>query len=210
MRKQLAISSTLIVLAIIALPVAAQADDHSDDSSNWQNVFNSDRPTDQSLQPGPDNSDQYDPEPKHHELEDQYGEVGQVDLPQIAIRPGVKPDSGSFQLPIVPDSVGANPNVSQMSEVEDTTSPNAKLEESQEFIATKLGFTFVGSESQTFVPASINPSKTKPLRIRDLVLTRSTPADEFFGAAIYLASALGAVALLLLGLTSFSAIRLRR
>ena len=205
MRKPLVIAATVIFASLVILPQAAFADDENGDDSSWESVYN------QGNEDKAPNQPPFDPNHKHKKLENQYGEVDQVGVPPIVIRPGVQPDPGTFELPITPSNVVPSPGVSTLGEVEESTSANSATEEAQEFIATKLGVTFISqSENQTILPSKINPAKSSPIQIRELVLTTKTPADEFLDGAVVFGVGLGALAIGLLGITGFSALKLRR
>ena len=205
MRKPLALAATVIFASLVILPQAAFADDENGDDSSWQSIYN------QGNEDQAPNQPSVDPKHKHQKLEHQYGDVEQVGVPLIAIRPGVQPDPGTFELPITPSNVVPSPGVSTLGEVEETTSANSATEEAQEFIATKLGVTFISqSEGQTVLPSKINPAKSTPIQIRELVLTTKTPADEFLDSAMVFGAGLGVLAVGLLGVTGFSALKLRR
>jgi hypothetical protein len=209
-RKPLYIASTILFLSILAFPQAATADDQSEDDSGWQQFF----------EPGQDSSPEVianrppkpedNPEHKHKKLEDQYGDVDHVGLPRIAIRPQVRPNPETFVMPIAPETVKATSGVITLGEIEDNSAAG-KVEEVQEYVATQLGITFVSSsEKQQLVASKLNPSKSAPIQIRDLVLTNKTPADEFLDGAIIFGAGLGGLAFMLLGMTGVSAIKLRR
>jgi hypothetical protein len=209
-RKPLYIASTILFLTIFAFPQAATADDQSDDDSGWEQFFDSGEDPSQDVIANKPPKPGDNPEHKHKKLEDQYGDVDHVGLPRIAIRPGVRPDPETFVLPIVPESVSATSGVNTLGEIEDS-SPAGTQEEAQEYVATQLGITFVSiSEKQKLVASKLNPSKSAPIQIRDLILTNKTPADEFFDGAIFFGVGLGALALTLLGMTGISALKLRR
>ena len=210
MRKPLYIASTILFLSILAFPQAATADDQSEDDSGWQQFF----------EPGQDSSPEViankppkpgdDSDKKHKELEDQYGDVDHVGLPRIAIRPQVRPNPETFVMPIAPETVKATSGVITLGEIEDNSAAG-KVEEVKEYVATQLGITFVSSsEKQQLVASKLNPSKSAPIQIRDLVLTNKTPADEFLDGAIIFGAGLGGLAFMLLGMTGVSAIKLRR
>lgn len=206
MRKPLYIATTIVFLAIMAFPQTALADDQSDDDSGWQQFFDPGHSSDAKKPPRPGDN----PGHKHKELEDQYGDVDQVGVPRIAIRPGVRPNPGTFVMPIIVDSVSPTSGVTSLGEIEDN-SPAGTQEEVQEFVSTQLGITYVSStEKQTLIASNLNPSQTAPIQIRDLVLTNKTPADEFLDGAIIFGSGLGALAMILLGMTGVSALKLRR
>ena len=208
MRKPLYIATTVIFLSILVFPQTALADDNSDDDSGWQNIFDSGHQANDNLSVDLTPKPAFDPNHRHKKLENQYGEVDHVGVPSIVIKPGVQPNPGSYQLPIQPTPT---PGVSSLGEVEDTTSSSATTEEVQEFVSTSLGFSFVSqNEKQTLTPSKVNPAKSAPIQIRDLVLTKKTPADEFLDGALVFGVGLGALALGLLAITGFSAIRLRR
>jgi len=224
-RKPLYIATTVIFLSILAFPQTALAEDDSESDSGWEQIFDSgqedsgdlkaNKPDKPAYDPSPKHKKPdkpaYDPSPKHKKLEDQYGEVDQVGVPQIVIRPGVVPDPSTYELPIVPAQPQPTPAVSSLGEVEDTSSPTSVKEEAQEFVSTQLGITLISpNEKQTLVPTKLNPAKGDPIQIKDLILTKKTPADEFLDGAIYFGEALALLALLLLGLTGLSALRLRR
>ena len=205
MRKPLALAATVIFASLVILPQAAFADDENGDDSSWQSIYN------QGNEDQAPNQPSVDPKHKHQKLEHQYGDVDQVGVPPIAIRPGVQPDPGTFELPITPSNVVPSPGVSTLGEVEESTSANSATEEVQEFIATKLGVTFISTnETQTILPSKINPAKSSPIQIRELVLTSKTPADEFLDGAVVFGAGLGVLAIGLLGITGFSALKLRR
>jgi hypothetical protein len=205
MRKPLVIAATVIFASLVILPQAAFADDENGDDSSWESIYN------QGNEDQTPNQPPFDPNHKHRKLEHQYGEVDHVGVPPIVIRPGVQPDPGTFELPITPSNVVPSPGVSTLGEVEESTSANSATEEVQEFIATKLGVTFISTnETQTILPSKINPAKSSPIQIRELVLTTKTPADEFLDGAMVFGAGLGVLAIGLLGITGFSALKLRR
>lgn len=208
MRKPLYIVSTIVFLSIVVFPQVALADDNSDDDSTWQHIFDSGHQNQGDLPVGQPPKPAFDPNHLHKKLENQYGEVDHIGIPSIVIKPDVQLDPNSYQLPVRKTPI---PAVSSLGEVEDTSSSTATTEEVQEFISTSLGVTFFSSnEKQTITPSKINPAKSAPIQIRDLVLTKKTPADEFLDSAFIFATGLGILALGLLGITGFSAIRLRR
>ena len=209
-RKPLYIASTILFLSILAFPQAATADDQPDDDASWQQFFGSGQDSSQEVIPNRPPKPGDNPDQKHKELEDQYGDVDQVGVPRIAIRPGLRPNPGTFEMPIMVDSVSPTSGVTSLGEIEDN-SPAGTQEEVQEFVSTQLGITYVSStEKQTLIASNLNPSQTAPIQIRDLVLTNKTPADEFLDGAIIFGSGLGALAMILLGMTGVSALKLRR
>jgi hypothetical protein len=209
-RKPLYIASTILFLSILASPQAATADDQSEDDYGWEQFFDSGEDPSQDVVANRPPKPGDNPEHKHKKLEDQYGDVDHVGLPRIAIRPQVRPNPETFVMPIAPETVIATSGVSTLGEIEDNSAAG-KEEEAQEYVATALGITFVSSsEKQQLVASKLNPSKSAPIQIRDLVLTNKTPADEFFDGAIIFGAGLGGLAFMLLGMTGVSAIKLRR
>lgn len=210
-RKPLYIATTVIFLSILAFPQTAFADDNSDNDSGWEHVFDSGNDNSEDFVGSKPDKPVYDSTHKHKKLEDQYGDVNQVGVPQIVIRPGTVPDPGSYELPVVPQLISPTSGVSSLGEVEDNSSTTSTQEETQEFIATQLGINFVSpNEKQTLLPTKLNPAKSTPIQIRDLVLTKKTPADEFLDGAILFGVGLSVLALGLLAVTGFTAVRLRR
>ena len=209
-RKPLYIASTILFLSILAFPQAATADDQSDDDSGWQQFFEPGQDSSPEVIPNKPPKPGDDADKKHKELEDQYGDVDHVGLPRIAIRPQVRPNPETFVMPTAPETVIATSSVSTLGEIEDLSAAG-KVEEVQEYVATQLGITFVSSsEKQQLVASKLNPSKSAPIQIRDLVLTNKTPADEFLDGAIIFGAGLGGLALTLLSMTGISALKLRR
>ena len=209
-RKPLYIASTILFLSILAFPQAATADDQSDDDSGWHQFFEPGQDSSPEVIPNKPPKPCDDADKKHKELEDQYGDVDHVGLPRIAIRPQVRPNPETFVMPTAPETVIATSSVSTLGEIEDLSAAG-KVEEVQEYVATQLGITFVSSsEKQQLVASKLNPSKSAPIQIRDLVLTNKTPADEFLDGAIIFGAGLGGLALTLLSMTGISALKLRR
>lgn len=210
MRKPLYIATTILFLSILAFPPSALADDQSDDDSGWEHIFGSVNNSPAGPRVITPLGKVYDPNHKHLRLENQYGDVDEVAVPQIVIRPGVRPDPATFVMPVVPEAVLPTSGTTSLGELEDN-SPSGTHEEVQEFVATQLGMTLVSSnEKQVLLASNLNPSKSAPIQIRDLFLTRKTPADEFLDGAIIFGGGLGVLALALLGMTGFSALKLRR
>ncbi|NDC18838.1 MAG: hypothetical protein EBZ87_01025, partial [Microbacteriaceae bacterium] len=140
-----------------------------------------------------------------------YGEVEQVGVPPILIRPDVRPESDVFELPILTQAIVPAPEISSLGEIEDLTSSSATTEEIQELIATKLGVTFIGiNEEATLLPSAVTPSTSFPIQIKEVTPTTKTPADEFLEVAMIFGAGLGAVAVGLVGVTGVSALKLRR
>jgi preprotein translocase subunit Sss1 len=149
-------------------------------------------------------------DPKHKELSEHYGEVEQVGVPPILIRPDVRPNSEVFELPILPQSVLPNNQNSSSGEIEELTQDTPVRDLIREFISTKLQVTFIGPNEQTLLPSSVSPSTSVPIQIREVSLTTKTPADEFLEVAMLFGAGLGAVAVGLVGVTGASALKLRR
>ncbi len=206
MRKPLYIGTTVLFLAILTFPQSAFADDQSDDDSGWEHIFDPNHDSQSNQAPKPEDN----PDHKHKKLEDQYGDVDHVGVPRIAIRPGVNPDPGAFEMPVIPENLSPTSKVTSLGEVEDNSAAG-KQEEVQEYVSSQLGITFItANEKQALTASNLNPSGAAPIQIRDLVLTKKTPADEFLDGAIVFGAGLGALALALLGMTGVSALKLRR
>jgi hypothetical protein len=60
------------------------------------------------------------------------------------------------------------------------------------------------------VKLQVAPSTSKPVQIKNIVITDKTPRDEFMQNAVILGVVLGAVAFGLLALTSAQSINFRR
>ena len=206
MRKPTYIATTVLFLTIMVFPQTALADDQPDDEYGWEHFFDPahDSEANKPLRP------ETNPDHRHRKLEDQYGEVDHVAVPRIAIRPGVRSDPGTFVMPIIPESVLPTSGMSTLGAIEDNSLSGAQ-EEVQEFVASQLGVAFVSStELQILLASNFNPSNTVPIQIRDLVLTKKTPADEFLDGAMIFGAGLGLLAVTLLGITGVSALKLRR
>ncbi len=206
MRKPVYIATTVLFLTIMAFPQIALADDQPDDDYGWEHFFDPAHGSEVNKPLRPETN----PDHRHRKLEDQYGEVDHVAVPRIAIRPGVRPDPGTFVMPIIPESDLLTSGMSTLGAIEDNSLSGAQ-EEVQEFVASQLGVALVSStELQILLASNLNPSNTVPIQIRDLVLTKKTPADEFLDGAMIFGAGLGLLAVTLLGITGVSALKLRR
>lgn len=220
MRKPVILAATVVFVSLSIFPQSAFADDESDQGDSWELIFGSDyeeddemvvimpeKPRDPNKHPRPEG----DRDDKHKELGEQYGEVDQVGVPPILIRPDVRPDSEVFELPILTQSIVPTPEISFLGEIEEPDSENETSEEIQELIALKLGITLPsGNEEIALLPSTVAPSTGAPIQIREVVLTTKTPADEFLDVAMLFGAGLGAVAVGLVGVTGVSALKLRR
>jgi len=220
MRKPVILAATVVFVSLMAFPQGAFADDESEQEDSWELIFEN-NPQDQSdlapVMPQPPRNPNKPPKPqgdrdhKHKKLTEYYGEVDQVGVPPILIRPDVRPESEVFQLPVLTQSIVPNPQISSLGEIEDLTSESASNEEAQELIATKLGVTLPGSNEEiALLPSAVTPSTSVPIQIKEVSLTSKTPADEFLEVAMFFGAGLGAVALGLVGVTGVSALKLRR
>jgi len=220
MRKPVILAATVVFVSLMAFPQGAFADDESEQEDSWELIFGNDyedqeqffvimpeKPSDPNKPPKPEG----DHEHKHKTLNDHYGEVEQVGVPPILIRPDVRPESDVFELPILTQAIVPAPEISSLGEIEDLTSSSATTEEIQELIATKLGVTFIGiNEEATLLPSAVTPSTSFPIQIKEVTPTTKTPADEFLEVAMIFGAGLGAVAVGLVGVTGVSALKLRR
>ncbi len=220
MRKPVILAATVVFVSLSVFPQSAFADDESDQGDSWEQIFGSDyedqgesvlimpeKPRDPNKPPKPEG----DRDHKHKKLSEHYGEVDQVGVPPILIRPGVRPDPEVFELPILTQSVVPTPEVSALGEIEDLTSNGATTEELQELVALKLGITLPdGNEEIALLPSAVAPSTGAPIQIKEVSLTTKTPADEFLDVAMLFGAGLGAVAVGLVGVTGVSALKLRR
>ena len=220
MRKPVILAATVVFVSLMAFPQGSFADDGSEQEDSWELIFET-NPQDQSdLAPVmpqlPRDSNkpakpEGDKEHKHKKLTEHYGEVEQVGVPPILIRPDVRPDSAVFELPVLTQAIVPAPEISSLGEIEDLTSSSATNEEIQELIATKLGVTLPGSNEEiALLPSEVTPSTSVPIQIREVFLTTKTPADEFLEVAMLFGAGLGAVAVGLVGVTGVSALKLRR
>ena len=220
MRKPVILAATVVFVSLMAFPQGAFADDESEQEDSWVLIFEN-NPQDQSdlapVMPQPPRNPNKPPKPqgdrdhKHKKLTDHYGEVEQVGVPPILIRPDVRPESDVFELPILTQSIVPEPEISSLGEIEDLTSNSATTEEIQELIAIKLGVTLTGSNEEiALLPSEVTPSTSVPIQIREVSLTTKTPADEFLDVAMLFGAGLGAVAVGLVGVTGVSALKLRR
>ena len=220
MRKPVILAATVVFVSLMAFPQGAFADDESEQEDSWELIFGNEheeqgefflimpeKPRDPNKPLKPEG----DHEHKHKTLNDQYGEVEQVGVPPILIRPDVRPESDVFELPILTQSIVPEPEISSLGEIEDLTSNSATTEEIQELIAIKLGVTLPGgNEEIALLPSEVTPSTSVPIQIREVSLTTKTPADEFLDVAMLFGAGLGAVAVGLVGVTGVSALKLRR
>ena len=220
MRKPVILAATVVFVSLSVFPQSAFADDESDQGDSWEQIFGSDtedqgestlimpeKPRNPNKPPKPEG----DRDPKHKKLSEHYGEVDQVGVPPILIRPDVRPDPEVFQLPILTQAVVPTPEVSALGEIENSTSSSATTEEVQELVALKLGITLPGSnEEVALLPSTVAPSTGAPIQIKEVSLTTKTPADEFLDGAMLFGAGLGAVAVGLVGVTGVSSLKLRR
>jgi preprotein translocase subunit Sss1 len=220
MRKPVILAATVVFVSLMAFPQGAFADDESEQADSWELIFGNEyedqeefflimpeKPRDPNKPATPEG----DHEHKHKTLNDHYGEVEQVGVPPILIRPDVRPESDVFELPILTQSIVPEPEISSLGEIEDLTSNSATTEEIQELIAIKLGVTLPGgNEEIALLPSEVTPSTSVPIQIREVSLTTKTPADEFLDVAMLFGAGLGAVAVGLVGVTGVSALKLRR
>ena len=215
MRKPVILAATVVFISLLAFPQGAFADDESDEGDSWELIFGTEH-DDQGdivlIRPeSPEKPPKPDQDHKHKTLNDHYDEVGEVGVPLILIRPDIRPNSETYELPILPLTVIPNPEIFQLGEVEDMTSSSDEVEEIQELVATKLGITLQGQyEAIAMLPSAITPSTGAPIEIKDLVLTTKTPADEFLDVAFLFGAGLGGLAIGLVGVTGVSALKLRR
>ncbi|MEY2816191.1 MAG: hypothetical protein RJA78_767 [Actinomycetota bacterium] len=219
MRKPVILAATVVFVSLMAFPQGAFADEESEQEDSWELIFENESQDQEELAPimperprdpnkRPRNDDDLDP--KHKELSEHYGEVEQVGVPPILIRPDVRPNSDFFELPILPQSVLPNNQNSSSGEIEELTQDTPVRDLIREFISTKLQVTFIGPNEQTLLPSSVSPSTSVPIQIREVSLTTKTPADEFLEVAMLFGAGLGAVAVGLVGVTGASALKLRR
>lgn len=219
MRKPLILAATVVFVSLITFPQSAFADDDSEQSDSWELIFGNEYEDEGESLLAPEKplylNRPAEPEdvrdPKHKKLTEHYGDVDQVGVPPILIRPDIRPDPRVFQLPVLTQSVVPTPEISSLGEIEETNSNPASSEEMQELIAIKLGITLPGgSEEIALLPSAVTPSTSAPIQIREVALTTKTPADEFFDGAMLFAAGLGLVAIGLVGVTGASALKLRR
>jgi len=194
MRRVLLLGFAALLLAGSAAP--AFAEDSSDDGSN----------TTYTVPKQPTKHQNDDDQAKHDRIRELFDDITGVIIPPVAIKPGHRPDNQGFILPGTasnPDANADNNNglvpdliVDGLTGVTDPTN---------EYSVTKLG-----SSPSTAKKASISPTKSKPVQIKSLVLTKRTPTDEFMAGALYLGASLLVVAIFLLTMTSIQHLRLRK
>lgn len=122
---------------------------------------------------------------KHIHLDALFDDVAQVPVPPVGIRPNRQHFDESYELPLV-DGAGLN-------------NPDA----AEDFKVVEL-------DNGSATKESINPYKTSPLQIKNLVLTRTTPSDEFLQNALLWGVILAATAFALLTAASANSLRLKR
>jgi len=194
MRRVLLLGFAALLLAGSAAP--AFAEDSSDDGSNTTYTV----PNHPKKQPVDDD------QAKHDRISELFDDITEVIIPPVAIKPGHRLHNQVLPLPGTasnPDANADNNNglvpdliVDGLTGVTDPTN---------EYSVTKLG-----SSPSTAKKASISPTKSKPVQIKSLVLTKRTPTDEFMAGALYLGASLLVVAIFLLTMTSIQHLRLRK
>jgi hypothetical protein len=124
---------------------------------------------------------------RHHKIEEHFENHEGVLIPPVMMNMGQQDNPDSYILPILPMN-------------------GFLLQDSQRsnFIGQQIGV--IGLEQVN----GFDPYKLEPLPVKDLVLTKVTPADEFIDGAKSLVIGLGIAALGLLGMTSLTAYRSRR
>lgn len=120
---------------------------------------------------------------RHQHLDRLYDDVERVTLPPIGIKPGHLPNPNFFELPTA-DKTAINPADTQYQMFQIGTSNNAKIQ--------------------------LNPTTSEPVQIKNLVLTKKTPSDEFLNGALAWGVGLGSAAFGLLALASMNSLRLRK
>jgi len=120
---------------------------------------------------------------RHHHLEEIYDDVERVTVPPIGIKPGHLPDPNFFELPTA--------DLQSVTTVE------------SQYQVFQLG-------SGTDAKIQLNPTNAEPVQIKNLVLTKATPSDEFVNGAVGWGIGLGSAAFGLLALASMNSLRLRK
>jgi hypothetical protein len=150
-------------------------------AEDWTPEGSSDSEVEDSRPLPPPDMDDRDLE-RHHHLDELYDDVERVTLPPIGIKPGNLPNPNFFQLPN-----GVDP---------------LNIGESQ-FQVFQLG-----NGNSAKMP--LDPSKTEPVEIKNIVLTRATPSDEFLNSALAWGVGLATTAFGLLAFASMNSLRLRK
>ena len=197
MRKVFLLTFAAVLLAGSAAP--AFADNGSDDNSYSNNSSTNHH--------GPKPGTQDDEnQAKHNHISDLFEDITGVIIPPAAIKPGHRPNSGLIQLQGTVANPDANADLNngplpdQLSDgLSGVTDPNT------EYSLTKLG-----SKTSTATKTVFSPTKSKPVQVKTIVLTKATPTDEFMTGALVLGGSLSLVALVLLTLTSIHHLQLRR
>lgn len=137
---------------------------------------------------------------RHHEIEDSHeDDISGVIIPPIAIKPGKPADPNSYPLP----NMDIDPLTGESTFFDHVGDKLAGIHDNQKFTTTRIG-------NQDVAKVSLNPVKTKPVQIKDVVLTTKTPTDEFMQNASSMGIGLGVVAFGLVTATSVHSIRLKR
>jgi hypothetical protein len=197
MRKVLLVGFVGFVLASFSMPAFAESS--SDDGSK----SNSSK-SQQGHQRPPRIDDDSNNQVKHNHIKDLFEDITGVIIPPVAIKPGNRPHTQVLQIQGIqtnPDASQDNSNSVIPDEVTDGLT--GVSDPTTDYSVTKLGSNSSGK-------TRISPTKSKPVQIRSLVLTKQTPSDEFMTGALVLGGALSVAVLALLTATSIHHLRMRK
>lgn len=190
-------SLALALLLALAFPAVALAEDQGDDDNNW-GPNNSQHQDDDYQGPGLFGSK--DEDFKHRHFDDKYDDISRVAIPPLAIRPGIPQDPHSYPLPSInPDFLLDPAEAGFLDNISDSLTG-----------VTDNSFRTTQISNGSMVKLQVAPSTSKPVQIKNIVITDKTPRDEFMQNAVILGVVLGAVAFGLLALTSAQSINFRR
>ena len=199
MRKVLLVGFVGFVLASFSMPAFAESSsDDGSSSSTTNNQQNHKRP--------PQFDDESENQARHNQIKDLFEDITGVIIPPVAIKPGHRPHNQFFQIQgnqANPDSKADNLNSGIPDEITDGLT--GVSDPMNDYSVTKLG-----SNSSPVSKTTISPTKSKPVQVKTLVLTKRTPSDEFMTGALVLGGALSVAVLALLTATSIHHLRMRK
>ena len=144
-----------------------------------------DRTKDQEDQSGQDK----DAHRMHQDLDDRFGSVDRIMIPPMGFIPEKTPDGDYFVMPEITEL-----------EVTEVTSVSPQ----------DANYMMVPVGQNTALKSSASPSKYAPIQIKDLVITKISPADEFVRSSVLVLIGLAVLAAVLLALVSKNVLSLKR
>jgi len=183
MRKPAIAIAILLALMPVTSATVAFADPHNP-ASNHRDLDDDDRQK-------PDPGEQHETDRMHRDLDERYGEIDQVSIPPIGFIPEAELDADMFILP-------------EINQVEPTqVNPLPSKAADPTYLVVPVG-------QESALKTSASPSKFAPINLKDLVFTKTTPADEFVRTSVLILAALAVLAAILLALVSKNVLSLKR